>query len=556
MKSKFDFDIIRPQTVSASWASTTPLSERKDKSLRVYKTSWILEGQDREGAFVYAMRRLFKALPAEVTPSRLIGLPDFGQRTLVRNEKTFEPQQKVALEQKPKKRYLTAQVMYDVSNKLSDAEGPRQLCSAIRDAIYGELPPVNSMGYVHREIRTGNIFIIEHPNMYTKGYLLSKDGKSVEGQSRLYTAYLYDLTVSKKLEGDNPIKEDTELFEFSVTTPTQFLKGRADMRHTPIHDLESFLWVTLSVAIEIIVDHVLGNKKVEIDFPDEEDDDMPHGEEDDAKVKTSTTSKYENAAEDNAENEVPMEVEDSTDSKAELSVEGEMIIATETNKTDEDAKMDTNDDDDAEAQKVEAVSDEKMDEDEWMTDEGEEVRKRKRSETITQEKQMSKKAKGKQKATAESDSKQEGGSHNDREGSGAPKTIEKDGADAKPKPAPSQSPNEPQYIAFENDKQTADLHDLLEQARTPETNPLTRNMLLNSLDDLLKEATNLAPFRPLLCALRALAAEYYAQCVSLYENDKNAEFSKDDIEEAFARYLDAFEKHMPTVDHWLYLKKA
>ena len=202
-------------------AYTAVIHRKKWKTGTVYiKGSWILEGQDREGAFISAVRRLYATVKfPEVemiellkgmgeyriasefkgTVRQLVGLADFGPRMWTRDEKTNEIITRRAAEQPEKKRLDTRQYYYNRIKKPTESTGPRHLCEVLRDAILGKVSLLNflflfstflgsteylprisgllniyRMGYVVREITPDNIAFDVASPVDKAGYMLSK----------------------------------------------------------------------------------------------------------------------------------------------------------------------------------------------------------------------------------------------------------------------------------------------------------------------------------------------------------------------------------------------
>ena len=61
-----------------------------------------------------------------------------------------------------------------------------------------------------------------------------------------------------------------------------------------------------------------------------------------------------------------------------------------------------------------------------------------------------------------------------------------------------------------------------------------------------------APFTEILCELAKLGRRWYEK--SLDHEDNSTMFTPDEIEQAFADYLDVYEKYMPTEETWDYLQ--
>ncbi|KAH8114832.1 hypothetical protein DFH11DRAFT_128409 [Phellopilus nigrolimitatus] len=529
--SKLEFNLIWPETNTIK--SSIPKSRKRKHKVRIFKLSWILEGQDRECGFVSARRRLHRALPDLPFSKQLIGLPDYGPRTFVRDEETHEPFKKLAEEQPPRLRVLTRQVMFNGAWVLTDSDGPRQLCMSVRDAIYGLLNAFR-MGYVHREVTPEGIYSIDRQRVPAQGYLLSKDGVSIEGGARDFTGILWDFTMCYKIEGrDKGITDDTEIFEPTVSTPTQLLEGRNNIRHSPIHDLESFLWVILSVATEIVIKFVDGEKKISLDCEDSDNEEAANNDEDEDESDVEEDGNSAEAVEGNPKDD-PGKGGDS-------------------NAVNED-QMDTDDGQIQTDLKGDGAADEKMDEDaddnEASEDESDQNEK-KRKRSIESIKEKSEKAKGKMKAIVQDENEPEPGENADAE---RPRTTVEDAPNS-PK-TPSSPPSSPpsHLLRIAEDPHSRELRTLLGPFKHAGLFTMQRRTMFDNLDTMLEGNVNLAPVRPLLCALRALAAEYYVKCVALHERDSNAEFPREQVEEAFARYLKAFEAHMPTVTNWMYLK--
>ena len=61
-----------------------------------------------------------------------------------------------------------------------------------------------------------------------------------------------------------------------------------------------------------------------------------------------------------------------------------------------------------------------------------------------------------------------------------------------------------------------------------------------------------APFTEILCKLAKLGRRWYEK--SLDHEDNSTMFTPDEIEQAFAEYLDVYERYMPTEQTWDYLQ--
>lgn len=124
-------------------------------------------------------------------------------------------------------------------------------------------------------------------------------------------------------------------------------------------------------------------------------------------------------------------------------------------------------------------------------------------------------------------------------------------SDLKP-PQGSKGPEKPQYVAFSEDKNAYNINTLLRsREHDPTIVKVTRLLLLHDLDlgKLSLDSAGLSPFAPLIRRLVGIVVKY--QSLVLCESPKK-ELTKHEIEEAFALYLDAFEKHMPEQKSWLY----
>lgn len=220
-------------------------------------------------------------------------------------------------------------------------------------------------------------------------------------------------------------------------------------------------------------------------------------------------------------------------------------------------------------------------------------RSRKRKAKDEGEPRMSTKAKGKQKATAESegdnDKSDNEGPESDSDASSGSNNINEDIIDMSgypdsllyfdmpffvhrlptyPPPPDFVPPSKPSYIAFAEDKSAFVVHTLLQPRGGPATlDKVTRIHLASKLPSFFESSPNLAPFHPLLTALYGLAEEYRVRSAFAFASGSDSEdesekmspvpdaiFSQEGIEEAFARYLGAFEEYMPKEDNWLYMK--
>ena len=64
---------------------------------------------------------------------------------------------------------------------------------------------------MHRDIRPLNVMMAKSRTPSEFGYMLSEDGKSVEGNPRFFTGFLFDFLLCKKLDGDDDLYDgDTD----------------------------------------------------------------------------------------------------------------------------------------------------------------------------------------------------------------------------------------------------------------------------------------------------------------------------------------------------------
>ncbi|KAL5514657.1 hypothetical protein ACEPAG_1973 [Sanghuangporus baumii] len=577
----------------AAYSSLTRCRNRFSTAVYV-KQTWILEDQDRETGFVNALRKLYKTLEfPEVamikisnnlgeyvvsgeykhTLKQLIGLPDFGPRMYVRDAKTFEVVTRRTVEQPEEKRLNTHQVMYNRSRKLSEATGPRHLCEVLRDAMLGLLN-INRMGYVHREIAPDTIMISTESPTDKCGYMLSKDGKSIEGKARPFKGFIFDFTVCKSMkEESDEYTGDTESMEISGSTPTPVLgmEKRSDYVHLPIYDLKSFLWLLLYTASQIIGEYASGKQKVRLDDP--------------AYLAARARKEMKNtgsAARDSGENTekndpgqtgtaISCDPESEKRSQAtsvtavnmDVDVESALEATVEQDKTGSNSGTDGAD--------VEMHESNVQHE---LETELEEDKKRKRDDGADSEEDR--KSKGKQKADPETheteeNEEKEGGSDSDEEdgalntphpdvyyfkvlGPGLMINILKPFDFEPPENFKPPSNGKPEYVAFEEDRMAHVIHMLLEPS--PRTAFITakpfRCHLIEKFEYFLFNSPALRPFYPLVMELYALNLNFY---VPKEEVSKGREYTKDEMEEIFQCYLQAFEKHMPEEKDWYYLKE-
>ena len=127
---------------------------RMDHTGLLYLKTSVPSGEDRQGAFVRALRKFYNSpsidfpkYPAEypsvkrvgLRVTQLVGLPAFGRRVI---DRTDEKEGYVAKYQTDHEWFLkngikVEQQTYNDLLSLTDAEGPRQLCEAFKDAIIG-----------------------------------------------------------------------------------------------------------------------------------------------------------------------------------------------------------------------------------------------------------------------------------------------------------------------------------------------------------------------------------------------------------------------------------
>ncbi|KAL5478481.1 hypothetical protein ACEPAI_2665 [Sanghuangporus weigelae] len=571
---------------------------RRFKMPVLNKVSWETAGQDREGGFICALRRLYKSIDfpevetlnlsdsekLDVTwtfghiPRQLIGLPELGTRTYVRKKDTREIITGELNEQKGTKRIQTLQITYGDHAGLDESKGPRQLCEALKDAMYGLLNMFR-MGYMHREIRPNNV-VMAISATSDFGYMLSKDGKSVEGEPRFFKGFLYDFTVCKKMNGeeDNQYDGDTETMQVTASSPTSILtiQNRSEYVHSPIYDLDSFLWLLLFAATGTIGDYMSGRRKVRLDDPEylatraakekkvaEEKQSYDPGPsscaDKQATARCATVNEYRtkidaaNPANSDRVHHIqtdgsadePTDVDD--ENSAERAAESEDICG-------EDM-----------ASKRTDVQSDSQNEREGMSEGREDA------ESHPQEKG----AKGKQRATVESDDTETDTDTDSDEDLGiwgpeeAPHpavwyhkavgpgfTVSVIKPPEYPPPDDFEPPSKPQYVAFEEDRMAHVIQTLL----TPPDIRLfafyvykpRRLHLITKLWDFVLGSHGLTPFRPLIHHLVIAGGELY---VPEAEIARGREFSRDQIEEVFARYLGIFEKYLPEEENWYYLKE-
>ncbi|KAL5497825.1 hypothetical protein ACEPAH_2756 [Sanghuangporus vaninii] len=568
---------------------------RRFKMPVLNKVSWETAGQDREGGFIYALRRLYKSIDfpkvetlnlldsekLDVTwkfghiPRQLIGLPELGTRTYVRKKDTREIITGELDEQKGTKRIQTLQITYGDYEGLDESKGPRQLCEALKDAMYGLLN-IFRMGYMHREIRPNNVVMATSATSEF-GYMLSKDGRSIEGEPRFFKGFLYDFTVCKKLDGeeDNQYDGDTETMQLTASTPTSILtiQNRSEYVHSPIYDLDSFLWLLLFVATSSIGDYMNGRRKVKLDDP-EYLDTRAAKERKAAEEKQSyppEPSSYDNkqaTASNASANENRSEKINAPNPANSDRVDHAQVAESA------DEPLDGNGDNSAERA---AESEDICDED--MTSERTDVQ----SASQNEEEGMSegredaqpyvqgKSAKGKQRATVESDNT-ETDSDDDlaiwgpeeaphpaiwyHKAVGPGFTVSVIKPPEYPPPDDFEPPSKPQYVAFEEDRMAHVVRTLLIPAEIRlfafYIGKQRRLHLITKLWEFVLGSHGLTPFRPLIYHLMIAGGELY---VPEAEIARGKEFSRDQIEEVFARYLGIFEKYLPEEENWYYLKE-
>ncbi|OCB91608.1 hypothetical protein A7U60_g1146 [Sanghuangporus baumii] len=578
----------------AAYSSLTRF--RKSFSTAIYKKqSWILEGQDRETSFINALRKLYRTLEFpevemvklsnmsgqyEVIEDykhalkQLVGLPDFGPRTYVRDAKSFEVVTRRTVEQPEKKRLNTHQVMYNRIAKLSEVTGPRHLCEVLRDAMLGLLN-IYRMGYVHREIAPDTVMISTESPTDKFGYMLSKDGKSVKGKARPFKGFIYDFTVCKSMkEESDQYAGDTESMETSGSTPTPVLgmDKRSDYVHLPTYDLKSFLWLLLYTATQIIGEYASGKQKVRLDDPaylaakarKEMKDSGSAARDSGENAEKNDPQQTDTVINRDPEGEKRFQATSGTVVSMDVDTKNALETTVEQDKTGSSSSAD---DVDVEMNEVNTQHN--------LDIEPEEDKKRKRDDDADSEEDR--KSKGKQKAdpqTHEQEEKEEkeGGLDSDEEedgvlnpphagvyyfkvlGPGLMINVLKP-FDFKP-PENFKPPlnGKPEYVAFEEDRMAHVIHMLLEPSSQTAfiTAKPFRCHLIEKFEYFLFGSPALRPFYPLVMELYALNLNFY---VPREEVSKGREYTKDEMEEIFESYLQAFEKHMPEEEDWYYLKE-
>lgn len=363
-----------------------------------------------------------------------------------------------------------------------------------------------------------------------------------------------------------------------MTTPTQLLLNHKHVVQSPVHDLESFFWLLLSNVVNIIQQFALGERNFI-----SEDDDCPDLV--DPEVDEDLGGRMKNADLNDAGNpeaEVPgttAETVDSFDAKSDAPVRGKEKGSTGAN---EDTNMDVDDDKlgeakgrsnpqdhyvvvegkDGEVQSQPAANENKKKSAEDLLQQD---HKRKPSQDIVKEGDR-KRSKSDQ---VSSDSPEEMAASNfdtstsntnDARAGKEPSPEEEDGVrkeNAKAKKVKNKNrsrSSSSDLTAWAYEPVAKDLLSLLTPSLNMRIYVSVREMLLQKLDTMIEGNVSMAPFGPLLCALRSIAAEYYGRSLEMQRENSSKTFSSDEVEEAFSRYLGAFQTYMPSEREWIYMK--
>ncbi|KAL0960175.1 hypothetical protein HGRIS_011809 [Hohenbuehelia grisea] len=132
-------------------------------------------------------------------------------------------------------------VIKTMGRALRASLGPRKLLRAIQHAVIGHCALFTEGGYLHGDVSPGNIIVIPEP-------VVGKipDALSSVVQSHECIAVLIDGDVAKQWRGvEKTPHPHTGTLPFISTSLANKRRERMPEFHTPIDDLESFIWVLL-----------------------------------------------------------------------------------------------------------------------------------------------------------------------------------------------------------------------------------------------------------------------------------------------------------------------
>lgn len=334
-----------------------------------------------------------------------------------------------------------------------------------------------------------------------------------------------------------------------LSTPTHLLVND-DIVHSPVHDLESFLWILIYYIADIVQRFASGQRSFNDECPDLEDSkDLPQLIEemafDEDKCKQSTSA----GAADNNEDDGDSDDDAKSDATVRKSAKHEVGTESKIAASDDEAMIIDED------HLLKHIDEPRKDRQEHSS---QRASKTDRPENEASSEVFGEKPDHKRKPSKQID-KEDGLKRYKSDAKEAEEIskidydkAEEDGITGIKDDEPSLKLN-PQATVLAHEPVTRDFRTLLEPPLDNHIYSATREMLLEKLDSMISGNICMVPFYPLLCTLRSLAAEYYARSVRLHQ--EGATFSRDEIEEAFRRYLEAFQPNIPSEEDWRYMKR-
>ncbi|TDL22876.1 hypothetical protein BD410DRAFT_202879 [Rickenella mellea] len=203
----------------------------------------------REGTVVDAIKKL---------KTKIFGLPDFGPRYIpMRDANSKYETSYLNILNLTDIRACVRQVILTVGKPLHTASGPRQLVIALRDALFG-LRNLYRLGYVHRDVSSGNTYITEPMQGF---HILRDGGLGKETHASSGMAGDFDLCIGRDDKDRQIHSHRTGTLPFMAI---DLLSSLQLPYHSPIHDMESVMWVLV---------WVVGHKNVDVagDEPNPQD---------------------------------------------------------------------------------------------------------------------------------------------------------------------------------------------------------------------------------------------------------------------------------------------
>ncbi|KAL0959982.1 hypothetical protein HGRIS_011639 [Hohenbuehelia grisea] len=131
-------------------------------------------------------------------------------------------------------------VIKTMGRRLDPSLGPRKLVRAIQHAVIGHCALFTEGGYLHRDVSNGNIVVLLEP---TQGNIPAVLSSVV--QSRECTAVIIDGDVAKRWGSLERSSHRSGTLPFLSKNVAEKWRESRPLYHSPIDDLESFIWVIL-----------------------------------------------------------------------------------------------------------------------------------------------------------------------------------------------------------------------------------------------------------------------------------------------------------------------